>query len=281
MRMQNRLQVVMSASALVLGWWSTNSGNAAQKPSRRVAFGYEWLAPNFGHVSEISHLYSTMLRSSTWQSCYFAIFGVTRRTPPARTVNSFTLKTSPPLFPPPPAIELQIRAAVKSHLHYHPEARILITGHSLGGALATLCFLDLLSIHGDKVAFAPLYIYGTPRVGNAAFATYTASHGVPVFRVVHNRDPVPHLPFQAWGYVHPAREVFFDAPQTSFAVCDDSGEDPTCSDKFWVMPDLVHVYDHLSYLEVDYTKAYVQCLIGNEEDDENVEKWIWNPSHQA
>lgn len=158
----------------------------------------------------------------------------------------------------------QIRASVASHLQHNPTAEILITGHSLGGALATLCFLDLQESLSPKELFAPLYIFGSPRVGNSAFATYSASRGVPIFRVVHNRDPVPHLPFEAWGYVHPPREVFFDAPQTSHVVCDESGEDPECSDQFWVMPDLAHVHDHLAYLEVDYTKAYIQCVMGLE-----------------
>ena len=124
------------------------------------------------------------------------------------------------------------------------------------------------------MSFAPLYIYGAPRVGNAAFATYSASRGVPIFRVVHHRDPVPHVPFEAWGYVHPPREVFFDAPQDSYVVCDESGEDATCSDQFWVMPGLARVGDHLAYLEVDYTKAYLTCIIdeGEEEDGEETDE---------
>lgn len=177
-----------------------------------------------------------------------------------------------------------MRAAVINHLRYNPTAEVLITGHSLGGALATLCLLDLHElllgrvegaaasaataddIITPTVSFAPLYIFGAPRVGNAAFATYSASLGVPIYRVVHNRDPVPHLPFESWGYAHPPQEVFFDAPQTSHVVCSDkTGEDPTCSDKFWVLPTLAHVLDHLHYLEVEYTKAYMKCLIGRNE----------------
>lgn len=65
---------------------------------------------------------------------------------------------------------LQIRGAVAQHLRHHPNAEILITGHSLGGALATLCFLDLqltlgLGVGPKAVSFAPLYIFGSPRVG--------------------------------------------------------------------------------------------------------------------
>jgi hypothetical protein len=45
------------------------------------------------------------------------------------------------------------------------------------------------------------YTFGTPRVGNPAWAAaYTraviAERGVASFRVIHDKDPVPHLPPQ-------------------------------------------------------------------------------------
>ena len=80
------------------------------------------------------------------------------------------------------------------------------------------------------------------KVGNEAFADFSVSHGVPIYRVVHHKDPVPHLPFESWGYHHPPTEVFFDADQTSFVVCDDSGEDETCSDQYWVGGQGFHLF---------------------------------------
>lgn len=66
-------------------------------------------------------------------------------------------------FPDAVLVLLQVRAAVAKHLRHNPDAEILITGHSLGGALATLCFLDLqLTLGGVPVA--PVYIFGAPRV---------------------------------------------------------------------------------------------------------------------
>ena len=194
--------------------------------------------------------------------------------PARKTEPLLALLLSRSPHPHAPSGRSKIRAAVAGHLQHNPAAEIMITGHSLGGALATLCFLDLERTLGVKVSFAPLYIYGAPRVGNAAFAAYSASRGVPIFRVVHNRDPVPHLPFEAWGYVHPPREVFFDGPQESYVVCDESGEDATCSDQFWVMPGLAHVGDHLEYLQVDYTKAYLTCMLaeGREEKEEETDE---------
>lgn len=50
-------------------------------------------------------------------------------------------------------------------------------------------------------------------------------------------------------------------------VCDETGEDPSCSDQFWVLPNFAHVSDHLHYLEVEYPKAYLNCLWGEEDGD--------------
>jgi len=58
------------------------------------------------------------------------------------------------------------------------------TGHSLGGALATL----LASEHPPDA----VYTFGGPRVGDSAFVESVA--GVPIHRVVNRHDVVPTLP---------------------------------------------------------------------------------------
>ena len=92
--------------------------------------------------------------------------------PARKTEPLLALLLSRSPHPHAPSGRSKIRAAVAGHLQHNPAAEIMITGHSLGGALATLCFLDLERTLGVKVPFAPLYIYGAPRVGNAAFAAY-------------------------------------------------------------------------------------------------------------
>lgn len=51
----------------------------------------------------------------------------------------------------------------------HPNAPIYCVGHSLGAALATLTALDLARLYHPQIY---LYTYGSPRVGNPAFAQY-------------------------------------------------------------------------------------------------------------
>ena len=45
---------------------------------------------------------------------------------------------------------------------------------------------------------------------------------------------------------------------TEYKICNDSGEDPTCSDKFLVDLD---VLNHLNYLDYDYLTLVLSCQI--------------------
>ena len=56
---------------------------------------------------------------------------------------------------------------------------VLLCGHSLGGALATLCAFDLRSMCGDRTlpgSKLAVYTFGSPRVGNRAFARFYDAH---------------------------------------------------------------------------------------------------------
>ena len=71
---------------------------------------------------------------------------------------------------------------------------VFITGHSLGGALATLGVTHL-----SGRGLAACYTFGAPRVGNKGFSS---SLQTPVYRVVNPGDPVPHVPTPLRGYRH-------------------------------------------------------------------------------
>lgn len=64
------------------------------------------------------------------------------------------------------------------------EAPVLFTGHSLGGALATLA--------AARRPARALYTFGCPRVGNAAFAR--ALENEATYRLVNNLDLAPRVP---------------------------------------------------------------------------------------
>ena len=48
-------------------------------------------------------------------------------------------------------------------------------------------------------------------------------------RVIHYRDIVPHLPMPYQNYQHPPYEIWFDENMQNYKICNDSGEDPNCS----------------------------------------------------
>jgi Lipase (class 3) len=91
---------------------------------------------------------------------------------------------------------------VKAHLDTLPPAtRVLLTGHSLGSALATLMT--------RWVPTAQLYTFGSPRVGDAAFVQ-SLKNAVAI-RVVNCCDLVTQVPPElVFGYAHAGTLAYID-----------------------------------------------------------------------
>ena len=89
---------------------------------------------------------------------------------------------------------MAVRDQVDRYLPCADGLPIFITGHSLGGALATL---GAAYLTGSSLASC--YTFGAPRVGNKGFSR---SLQTPVYRVVNPVDSVPHMPTPLRGYRH-------------------------------------------------------------------------------
>lgn len=94
-----------------------------------------------------------------------------------------------------------VRSKLKSLLEEHKNAKFIVTGHSLGGALAIL-FPTILVMHEERELVEKLlgvYTYGQPRVGDRQLGKFMEAHlDSPVpkyFRVVYCNDLVPRLPY--------------------------------------------------------------------------------------
>jgi hypothetical protein len=73
-------------------------------------------------------------------------------------------------------------------------ARVWLTGHSLGGAMATLAAPRIETLAYDPDAIAGVYVFGSPRVGNARFReAYDGAFGQRTFRVTYGSDVVTHM----------------------------------------------------------------------------------------
>lgn len=106
---------------------------------------------------------------------------------------------------------------------------IMLTGHSLGGAVATIAAAKL-KIRGYRIG--KVMTFGTPKITDACGAERL--HGfLPLLRVTHERDPVPLMPFAraAWRVALADQEeitgTVLDAPELE-AETGDMGPSALC-----------------------------------------------------
>ncbi|XP_073056705.1 uncharacterized protein [Primulina eburnea] len=104
-----------------------------------------------------------------------------------------------------------------------PTWHIYVTGHSLGGALATLLALELSSSQLSKrgAISVTMYNFGSPRVGNKRFAEIYNEKVKDSWRVVNHRDIIPTVP-RLMGYCHVAQPIYLaaGAPRNALEIVD-------------------------------------------------------------
>lgn len=103
---------------------------------------------------------------------------------------------------------------------------IWVTGHSLGGALATLFAAKILEEieNGLDVHLAGLYTYGSPRVGNDDFelkmTNAAQNNNSQLVRIRNDQDTVTRLPFWKYQHVGKLLQIFKndenDVPNSQF-----------------------------------------------------------------
>ncbi|KAJ4383151.1 hypothetical protein N0V86_001193 [Didymella sp. IMI 355093] len=120
-----------------------------------------------------------------------------------------------------------VAAALADQRAQNPGYSTIITGHSLGGALASLAYTDLKA-GGVPVKIA--YTMGSPRVGNPAYADFvdrlsgaSDTNLGTMIRITHAIDGVPGLPSQEMGFQHSRTEIYelnnatgTQSPETTF-----------------------------------------------------------------
>ncbi|MGB9408306.1 MAG: lipase family protein, partial [Terracidiphilus sp.] len=95
--------------------------------------------------------------------------------------------------------------------------KVIFTGHSLGGALATIAAADLGDFGGrprsETCSVEEVVTFGSPRVGNSAFVADYKNRNIKTTRYVNQDDPVPWVPGLLLGYRHVCPATWWDGRQ--------------------------------------------------------------------
>uniref|UniRef100_A0A915MCS5 Fungal lipase-like domain-containing protein n=1 Tax=Meloidogyne javanica TaxID=6303 RepID=A0A915MCS5_MELJA len=126
----------------------------------------------------------------------------------------------------------------------YTDYELWITGHSLGGALASLAAAEIASCRLISAQNIKLLTLGQPRTGNWVWAA-AMDQILPYYnyRVVNHRDVIVHLPMRFFeGYHHYSTEIWYnngmdgneDGEEDTFIVCNNMDEDDdNCSNSLW------------------------------------------------
>ncbi len=93
-----------------------------------------------------------------------------------------------------------------------PRRSFVVTGHSLGSALATLFVME--NKDKNKFDITTICTFASPRVGNGEFVRQFNLLPLTSWRIVNTQDIVPKLPFHIpvlFGYEHVATESGFSS----------------------------------------------------------------------
>lgn len=134
----------------------------------------------------------------------------------------------------------------------YSEYELWVTGHSLGGALASLAAAEICSSGLINTQNIKLLTLGQPRTGNWVWAA-AMDQILPYYnyRVVNHRDVIVHLPMRFFeGYHHYSTEIWYnngmdgdqDGEEDTFIVCDEMDEDDdNCSNSLWYYKTSHHI----------------------------------------
>mmetsp|Transcript_43108 Transcript_43108/g.60452 ORF Transcript_43108/g.60452 Transcript_43108/m.60452 type:complete len:861 (-) Transcript_43108:47-2629(-) len=152
---------------------------------------------------------------------------------------------------------------------------VIVVGHSLGGALATLFSYDLSfrqqapEMGGKKIV---AYTFGSPRVGNRVFHNSYNMRIPENWRVVNAQDIVTQIPLGRMGFKHIGTMVLLDRNGNLMV-------DPSVIEKSWSHRTVASSGSH--HLGGVYIKNLRKCIENLTDTHSNYEPNFWERKDEA
>uniref|UniRef100_A0A0K0FE54 Lipase_3 domain-containing protein n=1 Tax=Strongyloides venezuelensis TaxID=75913 RepID=A0A0K0FE54_STRVS len=156
-----------------------------------------------------------------------------------------------------------LRDAFLTAKNQYQDYDVWITGHSLGGAMASLTAANIgyhKYVSKEKIK---AITFGEPRVGDFEYSQGFDNVVGYSYRVIHHRDPVAHIPLRNMlNYQHTKEEIFYDndmSPGSPYLVCSQIDDSKDCSNKYlnFDVSDHGHYFKNLgSFTSSNCTNLY-------------------------
>ncbi|OSD03904.1 alpha/beta-hydrolase [Trametes coccinea BRFM310] len=132
-----------------------------------------------------------------------------------------------------------VLSTVQSALESTGSKKILVTGHSLGAAIASIDAM-MLKTRLDQNLSLSAVVFGLPRVGNQAWADFVdQTLGSSFTHVTNQNDPVPRVPPQSLQFQHPSNEIHITSVDSAGNIATAEScpgqENSHCSDGFDIL----------------------------------------------
>jgi hypothetical protein len=135
----------------------------------------------------------------------------------------------------------QTTSSLKSAIGKYPDYKIVLTGHSLGGAIAALIGFNLGQTNVIPWEKLNVITYGQPRVGNPAFASFLNTKPWTFTRITAYSDIVPISPGISMDYYHNQYNMHINSSGQTIK-CSVYQEDDKCIDDFWILSEQAHFH---------------------------------------
>lgn len=127
---------------------------------------------------------------------------------------------------------------------------VIVTGHSLGAAIATLAAYHIHKWSQGRLRVM-LFTFGSPRVGDKAFAKdFSSITGIHSLRVVNEKDYVTEIPPNINGYAHVHYKVSVDISPRTVGLPDDYSEHNLYTYMFSFDPDAQDIVCATEFLSI-------------------------------